>query len=93
MSKMKDFFDKKMEGVVEVQSDKENGIDFEDSFHAGQCPFCGNEELIIGVKTTPSGNQFLHFCPDCSKSWVIKIDPDNGQFAAWEIDLKLPPDM
>lgn len=69
------------------------GIDFEDCFYAAQCPFCGNEELIIGAKATPLGNQFLHFCPDCSKSWVIRINLDNGQIVAWETDLKFPPDM
>jgi hypothetical protein len=90
---MKDFFDEMMEGVVEIQSDKDNGPDFEGSFNAGECPFCGNEEFIIGIKKTPQGKQFLHFCPLCTKSWVVEIDPDDGRVVTWELDLKNPPDM
>ncbi|MBI9085261.1 MAG: hypothetical protein JEZ11_16820 [Desulfobacterales bacterium] len=94
MTSMKEYFEQVKEEMDKHQAKQETqDVDFGEAFENGECPYCQNDEFIIAIKRTPGGKQFLHFCPDCTNSWVIEIDPTDGTLYAGPLEIPPLPEL
>ena len=92
MTGMKDYVDEMLDELEEAQEQEEPTPDFEGSHKAEVCPFCQNEDLMIGINRKEAGKDYLYLCMDCMRSWLVSINSETGDISAGEVNLESPPD-